>query len=87
MPVTVKTSLDADEERVTRAQHLLIGLGAALVHQPFDTTVHERLRDFLTEDAAAVLTSLETLRQRPESELRRRIAELAGHHLLTGGAV
>lgn len=86
MPVTVKTSLDADEERVTRAQHLLIGLGAALVRSPFDTTVHERLHTFLTEDAAAVLTSLETLRQRPESELRRRIAELAGHHLLADGA-
>ncbi|CAM5670430.1 putative protein OS=Streptomyces antimycoticus OX=68175 GN=SANT12839_101430 PE=4 SV=1 [Streptomyces antimycoticus] len=26
--------VDADEERVTRAWHLLVGLGAALVHRP-----------------------------------------------------
>ncbi|MEU7205422.1 hypothetical protein [Streptomyces sp. NPDC045470] len=85
MPQTDKAPLDADEERVTRAQHLLIQLGAALVCQPFDTRTHDRLRAFLAEDADAVLTSLHTLRQRPEADLHRRIAELAGHTLPLGG--
>lgn len=86
MPPRTKTRLDADEERVTRAQRLLIGLGAALVHTPFDTTTHDQLRTFLTDDAPKVLASLEALRRRPEAELRARIAELAGHNLLpTGG--
>lgn len=85
MPATSKAPLDADEERVTRAQRLLIHLGAALVHRPFDTATHERLRTFLAEDAEAVLASLEVLQQRPETELRRRIAELAGHRLFAGG--
>ncbi|MFI1177570.1 hypothetical protein [Streptomyces melanogenes] len=87
MPQTTKASLDTDEERVTRAQRLLIQLGAALVCQPFDTRTHDRLRAFLDEDAHAVLASLQILQQRPETELRRRIAELAGHRLLpTGGS-
>jgi hypothetical protein len=87
MPARTRTRLDEDEERVTRAQRLLIGLGAALVHTPFDTTTHDKLRSFLTDDAAEVLASLEALRRRPEAELRARIAELAGHNLLaTGGA-
>ncbi|MEU8708669.1 hypothetical protein [Streptomyces sp. NPDC048565] len=85
MPPPDKTPLDADEERVTRAQRLLIHLGAALVSQPFDTHTHDRLRLFLAEDAAAVLASLDALRQRPETELRQRIAELAGHNLLPAG--
>lgn len=87
MPTRTRTRLDEDEERVTRAQRLLIGLGAALVHTPFDTATHDRLRAFLTDDAEKVLASLEVLRQRGEAELRDRIAELAGHRLLaTGGA-
>ncbi|MCX4826173.1 hypothetical protein OG883_41630 [Streptomyces sp. NBC_01142] len=81
MPATAKAPLDADEERVTRAQRLLIQLGAALVHRPFDTTTHDRLRTFLTDDAKDVLASLEILEQRPETELRQRIGELAGHCL------
>lgn len=85
MPQTVKEPLDADEERVTRAQRLLIQLGAALVSHPFDTHTHNRLRAFFADDAADVLASLEALRQRPESELRRRIAELAGHTLVPVG--
>lgn len=81
MPQTAKAPLDADEERVTRAQHLLIQLGAALVAQPFDIHTHDQLRAFLAKDADGVLASLETLQQRPETELRQRIAELAGHTL------
>ncbi|MFE4277852.1 hypothetical protein OG590_39880 (plasmid) [Streptomyces goshikiensis] len=79
------TSLDADEERVTRAQRLLIHLGAALVAAPFDTGTYERLRAFLDEDAEPVLASLAALRRRPEAELRDRIAELAGHTLRSAG--
>ncbi|MCX5078826.1 hypothetical protein OHA84_37635 (plasmid) [Streptomyces sp. NBC_00513] len=79
------TSLDADEERVTRAQRLLVHLGAALVARPFDPGTHERLRAFLDEDADAVLASLAALRRRPEAELRNRIAELAGHSLRSAG--
>ncbi|MBT2446026.1 hypothetical protein J7F03_02765 [Streptomyces sp. ISL-43] len=87
MPATTaKIPLDADEEKVTRAQRLLIGLGAALVHQPFDTATHDKLRVFLTDEAASVLASLQVLRQRPEAELRARIDELAGHRLHAGGA-
>lgn len=86
MPTRTRTRLDEDEERVTRAQRLLIGLGAALVHTPFDTTTYDKLRSFLTDDAEQVLASLEVLRRRPEAELRARVAELAGHNLLTGGA-
>ncbi|MER7111156.1 hypothetical protein [Streptomyces sp. NPDC000229] len=87
MPKTTKAHLDADEERVTRAQRLLIQLGAALVCQPFDTRTHDRLRAFLAEDADDVLASLAALQQRPEAELRNRITELAGHNLLPfGGA-
>jgi hypothetical protein len=86
MPTRTRTRLDEDEERVTRAQRLLIGLGAALVATPFDTTTHDRLRDFLADDAPDVLASLEVLQQRPEADLRARISELAGHHLMpTGG--
>ncbi|WP_330481431.1 hypothetical protein [Streptomyces sp. NBC_00724] len=81
MPQTAKALLDADEERVTRAQRLLIQLGAALVAQPFDIHTHDRLRAFLAKDADGVLASLETLQQRPETELRRRIAELGGYTL------
>ncbi len=79
------TSLDADEERVTRAQRLLIHLGAALVARPFDTATHEQLRAFLDEDAEPVLASLAALSHRPEAELRNRIAELAGHTLRSAG--
>ncbi|WP_316782874.1 hypothetical protein [Streptomyces sasae] len=85
MPTRTKARLDEDEERVTRAQRLLIGLGAALVHTPFDTTTHDRLRTFLADDADQVLASLEVLRRRPEAELRARVAELAGHNLLPAG--
>ena len=85
MPTPTRTRLDEDEERVTRARRLLTGLGAALVRTPFDTTTHDRLRAFLTDDAAEVLASLEVLRRRPEAELRARIAELAGHSLLAAG--
>ncbi|MEJ8631966.1 hypothetical protein [Streptomyces sp. MS2.AVA.5] len=85
MPQAVKAPLDADEERVTRAQRLLIHLGAALVSQPFDTHTHDRLRTFLADDADDVLASLDALRQRPEAELRQRIAELAGHRLMLHG--
>ncbi|WP_432095625.1 hypothetical protein [Streptomyces sp. bgisy100] len=85
MPQTAKAPLDADEERVTRAQRLLIHLGAALVSQPFDTDTYNRLRAFLADDADDVLASLEALRQRPETELRQRITELAGHTLLPFG--
>jgi hypothetical protein len=85
MPQTNKAPLDADEERVTRAQRLLIQLGAALVSQPFDTGTHDRLRAFLADDADDVLASLAVLQQRPEAELRRRVAELVGHHLLPAG--
>ncbi|WP_328335765.1 MULTISPECIES: hypothetical protein [unclassified Streptomyces] len=81
----LKKNLDADEERVTRAHRLLIGLGAALVHHPFDVATHERLRAFLSDDAETVLMSLRVLEQRPEAELRKRIAELCGHHLLPLG--
>ncbi|MFB7453251.1 hypothetical protein [Streptomyces sp. NPDC056194] len=81
----VATSLDADEERVTRAQRLLIHLGAALVACPFDTGTYDRLRAFLDEDAEPVLASLAALRRRPEEELRNRIAELAGHNLRSAG--
>lgn len=79
------TSLDANEERVTRAQRLLIHLGAALVAHPFDTGTHEKLRAFLDEDAEPVLASLAALSRRPEAELRRRIAELAGNTLRSAG--
>jgi hypothetical protein len=85
MPQSPKTPLDTDEERVTRAQRLLIQLGAALVSQPFDTRTHDRLRAFLADDADDVLASLQVLQQRPEAELRRRVAELAGHSLLPAG--
>lgn len=85
MPATAKVRLDADEERVTQAQRLLISLGAALVHRPFDTATHDKLRAFLTDDADDVLASLQVLQQRPESELRERIAELAGHRLAPAG--
>ncbi|MCY0945623.1 hypothetical protein [Streptomyces antarcticus] len=82
---TAATSLDADEERVTRAQRLLVQLGAALVARPFDTGTHEKLRAFLDEDAGPVLASLAVLSRRPEAELRNRIAELAGHGLRPAG--
>lgn len=85
MPQTVKAPLDTDEERVTRAQHLLIQLGAALVSQPFDTHTYDRLRAFLADDADDVLASLHALQQRPETELRQRIAELVSHTLLPLG--
>ncbi|MFJ6784484.1 hypothetical protein [Streptomyces yangpuensis] len=85
MTTSAATSLDADEERVTRAQRLLIHLGAALVAHPFDTTTHEKLRAFLDEDAEPVLASLAALSRRPEAELRRRIAELAGNTLRSAG--
>ncbi|WP_331758895.1 hypothetical protein [Streptomyces anulatus] len=85
MPRTTKAPLDTDEERVTRAQRLLLRLGAELVVQPFNTRTHDELAHFLREEAAQVLTSLETLRQRPEPQLRRRISELAGHTLRTDG--
>ncbi|MGW4784883.1 hypothetical protein [Streptomyces sp. NPDC004230] len=85
MPAPATSRLSEDEERVTRAQRLLIGLGAALVHTPFDTATHDRLRAFLAEDAPRVLASLEVLQQQPEPALRARIAELAGHDLLTSG--
>lgn len=85
MPQAAKAPLDADEERVTRAQRLLIQLGAELVSRPFDTHTHDRLRAFLADDAGAVLTSLEKLRRRPEAEIQRRVAELAGHTLLASG--
>lgn len=79
------TSLSADEERVTRAQRLLVHLGAALVARPFDTGTHEQLRAFLDVDAEPVLASLAALSRRPEAELRSRIAELAGHTLRSAG--
>lgn len=82
---TTPLRLDADEERVTRAQRLLIGLGAALVHRPFDTDTHDRLRAFLDSEAAPVLASLLVLQQRGEAQLRRRIAELTGQHILPAG--
>ncbi|GEB57384.1 hypothetical protein [Streptomyces gardneri] len=82
---TPATSLDADEERVTRAQRLLIHLGAALVAHPFDTGTHAKLRAFLDEDAEPALASLAALSRRPEAELRSRIAELAGHTLRSAG--
>ncbi|MDX2758365.1 hypothetical protein [Streptomyces europaeiscabiei] len=85
MPTRTRTRLDEDEERVTRAQRLLIGLGASLVATPFDTTTYDKLRSFLTDDADKVLASLEVLRGRPEAELRARVAELAGHNLLPSG--
>lgn len=68
--------LDEDEVRVTTAQRRLIALGAALVTTPFDTSVHQRLLRFLSQDIGAVLASLRTLQQRPEAQLRARIAEL-----------
>ncbi|MFF3113539.1 hypothetical protein ACFVSN_30640 [Kitasatospora sp. NPDC057904] len=77
--------LDIDEERVTRAHRLLVGLGAALVHRPFDTDVHQRLHAFLTGDASGVLTSLSVLRRRLKEQLRRRSAELCGNRLRPGG--
>ncbi|MGW0647295.1 hypothetical protein ACWD4T_00570 [Streptomyces umbrinus] len=85
MPAPATSRLDADEERVTRAQRLLIGLGAALVHTPFDASTHDKLRAFLAEDVDAVLASLQVLQQRTEPELRARISELAGHSLLPAG--
>ncbi|MER6610771.1 hypothetical protein ABT282_33975 [Streptomyces sp. NPDC000927] len=85
MPRTAHASLDTDEERVTRAQRLLIQLGAELVSHPFDTHTHDRLRAFLCDDADDVLASLEALRRRPETELQQRIAELSGHTLLPFG--
>lgn len=81
--VTVR--LDSDEERVARAHHLLIGLGAALVHRPFDVVTHDKLRVFLIDEAASVLASLAELQQRPETEMRERIARLAGHPLRPSG--
>ncbi|GAB2711690.1 hypothetical protein [Kitasatospora kifunensis] len=88
---TATVRLDADEERVTRAQRLLIGLGAALVHRPFDTDTHDRLRAFLEDEAAPVLASLSVLQQRGEAQLRQRIEELTGQRILpstgAGGAV
>ncbi|MFD4224718.1 hypothetical protein [Streptomyces griseus] len=87
MPRTTKAPLDTDEERVTRAQRLLLRLGAELVVQPFNTRTHDELARFLSEEAAQVLTSLETLRQRPEPQLRQRISELAGHTLRTDGGM
>lgn len=69
--------LDEDEVRVTTAQRRLIALGAALVDRPFDTSIHQRLLRFLNQDIGAVLVSLRTLQQRPEAQLRARIAELA----------
>ncbi|MEW1914201.1 hypothetical protein AB0442_38270 [Kitasatospora sp. NPDC085895] len=81
--------LAADEERVARAQRLLVGLGAALVHRPFDTETHDRLRAFLEQDAARVLESLRVLEQWPEERVRARIAELTGRRLwaaVAGGA-
>ncbi|GAA3372113.1 hypothetical protein GCM10017744_102280 [Streptomyces antimycoticus] len=68
--------LDADEERVTRAWHLLVGLGAALVHRPFNPVTYQALRDYLDRDADEVLASLTVLLERPENQLRERIAEL-----------
>ncbi|MDH6122964.1 hypothetical protein [Kitasatospora sp. GAS204B] len=88
---TATVRLDVDEECVTRAHRLLIGLGAALVHRPFDTDTHDRLRAFLDVDAAQVLACLRVLQDRGEERLRRRIDELTGCHVLpaggTGGAV
>lgn len=79
--------LDPDEERVTLAQRQLIQLGAALVHRPFDTAVHDKLRDFLDGEAAGVLESLRALELRPEADLRARIDELSGHRVAPlGGA-
>ncbi|MFF9594085.1 hypothetical protein ACF1FX_33730 [Streptomyces sp. NPDC014646] len=86
MPHPATASLDVDEQRVARAQRLLIQLGASLVSQPFDTRTHDQLRDFLAHDAPDVLASLAALRQRPEADLRRRADELAGHSLYAGGA-
>ncbi|MFF4427041.1 hypothetical protein ACFY04_40950 [Streptomyces sp. NPDC001549] len=83
--VAAAPSLDADEERVTRAQRQLIHLGAALVARPFDTGTYEKLRAFLDEDAERVLAALAAFRRRPEAELRIRIAELAGHTLRSAG--
>lgn len=85
MPTSTKSPLDTDEERVTRAQRKLIGLGAALVHTPFDPATHMQLLAFLTNDAPEVLASLAVLQRRTEPELRARIAELAGHNLLPSG--
>ncbi|MFF4449943.1 hypothetical protein [Streptomyces sp. NPDC001502] len=85
MPASAPQPLDTDEERVTRAQQLLVRLGAALVLHPFDTRTHDQLLTFLSHDVDAVRASLATLQQRPESELRRRIAELAGHSLHPAG--
>ncbi|MFI0742372.1 hypothetical protein ACH4PU_30500 [Streptomyces sp. NPDC021100] len=81
MPTTTSARLDRDEERVTSAQRLLVALGAALVATPFDRGVHDQLRRFLANDAEGVLASLRVLEQRPEEDLRTRIAELAGHSL------
>ncbi|MGW7603153.1 hypothetical protein [Streptomyces antimycoticus] len=78
MQPTAKIPLDLDEQRVTRAQCLLIGLGAALVHRPFNEETYVALRDYLDRDAPGVLASLQVLRQRPEAELRARIEELTG---------
>ncbi|MEU5108481.1 hypothetical protein AB0H07_40535 [Streptomyces sp. NPDC021354] len=68
--------VDPDEERVTRAWRLLVGLGAALVHRPFNEETYTALRQYLDRDADQVLASLAVLRQRPEPQLRERIAEL-----------
>lgn len=82
-PSTTKASpLDVDEERVTRAQRLLIQLGAALVSCTFDTRTHDQLRVFLADEASHALASLQALQARPEADLRRRVAELIGHDLL-----
>ncbi|MFD9517932.1 hypothetical protein [Streptomyces sp. NPDC059979] len=85
LPASAAKPLDADEERVTRAQRLLVQLGAALVARPFDTRTHEDLIVFLTHDIDAVLVSLAALKKRPESDLQQRIAELAGHTLRSAG--
>ncbi|MFE4019279.1 hypothetical protein ACFXPZ_17980 [Streptomyces sp. NPDC059101] len=74
--------LDQDEARVSAARRKLIMLGAALVDQPFDTATHQRLVQLLTgEHLQGALAALDVLRQRPEQELRDRIAELSGHGL------
>lgn len=83
MPRNIKAPLDADEERVTRAQRLLIQLVPPWFLSPFDTSTHDRLPDFLADDADDdVLASLAVLQERPEAELRLRVTELVGHNLL-----
>ncbi|MFJ5680306.1 hypothetical protein [Streptomyces sp. NPDC093097] len=74
--------LDQEEARVSATRRMLIMLGAALVDQPFDTTTHHRLVQLLTgEHLQGALAAVDALRQRPEQELRDRIAELSGHGL------